>query len=141
MGATGTLDIDGMTIELVPVGGQETTNLIVNGGFELGDPAPDLLGRRERRSPDLPGNNSPAALELSQPGSRAMAGVAIPIDRFEALEVSMAVRCAGIRGADGAGASLFFLDEFGKPVQAPQTMVPIVRWSGSFPWRRWTRSG
>ena len=40
LGATGRLDIDGLTIELVPVGGPETTNLVVNGDFELGDPGP-----------------------------------------------------------------------------------------------------
>ncbi len=40
MGATGTLDIDGLTVELVPIGGADTTNLVVNGDFELGDPAP-----------------------------------------------------------------------------------------------------
>ena len=63
-----------------------------------------------------------------------MAGVALPIDRFEALEVSMSVRYAGLRGADGAGAFLFFLDESGRPVQGQQGGVPILRWSGSDPW-------
>ena len=43
MGATGTLDIDGLTVDLVPRGGEETTNLILNGGFELGDPSPAFL--------------------------------------------------------------------------------------------------
>ena len=54
LGATGTLDIDGLSIELVPVGGEETTNLIVNGDFELGDPAPDFWVAREGRPPRLP---------------------------------------------------------------------------------------
>jgi hypothetical protein len=135
MGATGTLDLDGLTVELVPVGGEETTNLIVNGGFELGDPAPDYWVLQKGAHRIFSGNGSPAALELSHAGSRAMVGVAIPIDHFEALDVSMAVRCAGLRGADGAGASLFFLDEFGKPVQGQQGVNPIRQWSGSFPWR------
>ena len=40
MGAKGSMDFDGLTIDLVPVGGQATTNLVTNGDFELGDPAP-----------------------------------------------------------------------------------------------------
>ena len=40
MGATGTLDVDGFTVGIVPLGGAVSTNLIVNGDFELGDPAP-----------------------------------------------------------------------------------------------------
>ena len=40
MGATGTLDFDGLTVDLIPVGGEDSTNLVVNGGFELGDPGP-----------------------------------------------------------------------------------------------------
>ena len=41
MGAIGTLDIDGFSVELVPLGGvAATTNLVVNGDFELGDPRP-----------------------------------------------------------------------------------------------------
>ena len=126
MGATGTLDIDGLTIDLVPVGGEETTNLIVNGDFELGDPAPDswVVEKDARRI--FPGNDSAAALELGRARSRAMAGVAIPIDRFEALEVSMAVRCAGLRGADGAAAAMFFLDESGRPVQGQEQETPVA---------------
>ena len=135
LGAMGTLDVDGLTVDLVPVGGEETTNLIVNGGFELGDPAPDYWVLEKGAHRTFPGNGSSAALELSKAGSRAMAGVALPIDRFDALEVSMAVRCAGLRGADGAVASLFFLDESGRPVQGQQASGPIVRWSGSFNWR------
>ena len=142
VGATGILDIDGLTVELVPVGGEETTNLIVNGDFELGDPAPDswIVEKDARRV--FPGNNSAAALELGRAGSRAMAGLAIKnragsarIDQFEALEVSMAVRGAGLRGADGAAARMFFLDEFGNPVQGQQNARAFVRWSGSFAWR------
>ena len=53
MGATGTLDFDGLTVDLIPVGGEDSTNLVVNGGFELGDPAPGFVGRRGRRTPRL----------------------------------------------------------------------------------------
>ncbi len=134
VGATGILDIDGLTVDLIPVGGEETTNLIVNGDFELGDPAPAswIIEKDARRV--FPGNHSTAALELSRAGSRAMAGVAIPIDRFETLEIAMAARGAGIRGADGAAARMFFLDESGRPVDTGSGR-PLIRWSGSFPWR------
>ena len=40
MGATGTLDVDGLTVELIDVKQPTSTNLIVNGDFELGDPLP-----------------------------------------------------------------------------------------------------
>src|SRR5262249_53409038 len=97
MGATGTLDLDGITFELVPVGGVETTNLVVNGDFELGDPAPAswLVERDARRV--FPGFESPAALELTRGRSRALAGLAIPIEPFPELEVSIAARCEGLR--------------------------------------------
>ncbi len=135
MGATGTLDIDGLTNDLVPVGGGETTNLILNGDFELGDPAPAswVLEKEARRA--FPGKNSASALELSRAGSRAMTGVAVRVDQFEALDISMGVRCSAVRGADGATARMFFLDEFGKPVQSPQNARAFARWTGSFPWR------
>ena len=39
LGATGTLDVDGFGTQLIPRGGEETTNLIRNSGFELGENA------------------------------------------------------------------------------------------------------
>ena len=47
----------------------------------------------------------------------------------------MAVRCSGVRGAEGATARMFFLDEFGKPLQAEQNTRVLLHWTGSFPWR------
>src|SRR5262249_27232974 len=99
LGATGTLDIDGLTVELVPTGGSETTNLVVNGDFELGDPAPAywIVDKEARRV--FPGNHrSAAALELARADSRAMAGVSVPVEAFPMLEVSIAVRGSGLRG-------------------------------------------
>ncbi len=56
MGATGILDIDGLTVELVPLGGEPTTNLVVNGGFELGDPAPTAGWSTEVPAASFPGS-------------------------------------------------------------------------------------
>ena len=59
MGATGTLDIDGLTVDLVPVGGEESTNLVVNGDFELGDPGPASWITEGDARRVFPGNRSP----------------------------------------------------------------------------------
>src|SRR5262249_1243847 len=40
LGATGVLQIDGLTIESVPRGGEPTTGLLLNGDLELGDHDP-----------------------------------------------------------------------------------------------------
>ncbi len=135
LGATGTLDVNGLTVDLVPKGGVETTNLIVNGDFELGDQAPEfwIVEKGARRV--VPTNGTSATLELSRARSRAKAVVAIPINRFEALEVSMAVSAQGLRGAEGAGAAMYFLDDSGRTLPGQEQGTTIVRWSGTFPWR------
>ncbi len=135
LGATGTLDIDGLTFELVPVGGAPTTNLVVNGDFELGDPAPTswMVEREARRV--FPGFQSAAALELTRGGSRAMAGLAIPIEPFQELEVAIAARCTGLRGAEGATGRFFFLDMFGTPLERHSGGNIFIRWTGTRGWR------
>lgn len=131
MGSTGTLDVDGLTAVLEPREGQTTTNLIVNGDFELGDPAPTswLVSRDAHRV--FPGDQSPSALELSGSRSFAQTTVAVPVNRFDALEVTIASRYSGLRGADGAHAQIYFLDEAGKEVGEEIAMT----WSGSSGWR------
>jgi hypothetical protein len=135
MGATGTLDIDGLTVDLIAVGGEPTTNLIVNGGFELGDPGPSswIADNDARRV--FPGIHSAAAAELTRARSRLLAGVAIPVDGIQALDVSVAVRLSGLRGAGGARAVLFFLNEFGKLVAGHEAGDFFFFWAGSSPWR------
>ena len=64
MGATGTLDFDGLTVDLIPVGGERQTNLVVNGGFELGDPGPASWIAEGDARRVFPGNRSSAAAEL-----------------------------------------------------------------------------
>ena len=135
MGATGTLDVDGLTVELIPVGGEDSTNLVVNGGFELGDPAPAswIVEGDARRV--FPGNGSPAAVELVRAKSRLLIGLALPVDGLQALDVSMAVRCTNLRGGGGAHAVLFFLDELGRPLPDPAGSNYFLLWAGSGPWR------
>jgi hypothetical protein len=135
LGATGQLDFDGLTVDLVPVGGAASTNLVVNGDFELGDPAPAywVLEKEARRV--FPGLESTAALELTRAESRALAGLAIPVERLGALEVAIAARCAGLRGGGGATARVFFLDSFGDRVAGPENGRAIFVWAGSSAWR------
>jgi hypothetical protein len=134
MGATGMLDIDGLTVDLVARGGEETTNLIVNGGFELGDPSPAswVIDNDAHRA--FPGNRSPAALELTRARSHAMTGVAIPVAQFEWLDVTVAVQCSRLRGAGGAAAAFFFVNDLGKPLPGPDGTNYFLNWAGDSPW-------
>ena len=135
MGATGTLDIDGLTVDLITRGGERTTNLIVNSGFELGDPSPVSWMTDNDAHRAFPGNRSPAALELTRARSHAMTGVAIPVDQFQWLDVSVAVRCSGLRGAGGAAAAFFFVNDMGKPLPGPDGANYFLEWAGSSPWQ------
>ena len=103
LGATGVLDVDGLTIDLVPVGGRETTNLVVNGDFELGDPDAGRLDRRQRRPPRRsPAIDSASALELAQVGraghDRPGACRSTPFARAGALAVGPGPRACAAAG-------------------------------------------
>jgi len=135
IGATGVLEVDDLTIELMPVGGTPTANLVLNGGFELGDP--DATGWTTDRGAHrvCPGHDSPAAVELKGPGAaRAYAGLSLPVGRFRSLEVSAMVRASGLRGATGALGLVFFLDNEGRALSGMTEGVPVLSFSGSFGW-------
>ena len=134
IGATGLLEVDDLTIELVPVGGQSTTNLVTNGDFELGDP--DANGwTTDRGSKRVsPGHESAAAVELKGAGARVYAGLGLPISQFTSLEVAATVRGSGIRGANGAVGLVFFLDDEGRPLLGMQDGVNVLSFAGSFGW-------
>lgn len=132
LGATGVLDIDGLTVELVPRGGAATTNLARNPGFELGDPDPHGWSAQNGARRAFPGFQSPACLELANPESRCLTTLALPVESFAELAISVRVRGQGLRGAGGATAAVFFVDEDGRQV-APG--APAFRWSGTFAWR------
>ena len=135
LGATGTFDVDGLTVQLVPKGGVETTNLIVNGDFELGDPAPAHWIVKDARRV-FPGSDSQAGLELTHNRAFAMAPVALPVDRFTGLDLSITARCTGLRGAGGAMATFYFVDRHGRDIEPPgqQIGAPLLNWAGTTGW-------
>ena len=135
LGATGTLEIDGLTIEEVPVGGTSTTDLVLNGGFELGGLTPDhWLTEGEARRVH-PGVRSETALELSAAGDRALIGLGLPMDGVGRLEVSLEAESSGQRGAGGAQAVVYFLDHDGRELTGRASVGRVARWAGSSPWR------
>jgi hypothetical protein len=136
MGAKGTLDVDGLTIELVPVGKSATTNLVVNGEFELGDPAPAYWIVNNDAQRVFPGHESQAAIELARSGSRVLTGLSLPVDGLGALEISAYARGQGLRGGGGAAAIFFFVDPNGRPIAGTETGVLAFEWGGSFEWRK-----
>ena len=132
MGSTGILDIDGLTFKLIEVGPTTSANLIVNGDFELGDPAPYCWAVERDAKRVFPGFNSSAAAELRQGKSLLMAGLATEVAALQGLDISIAVRASGLRGSGGAGATIFFLDETGRPLPGREF---LLTWSDSFDWR------
>jgi len=134
LGATGTLDIDGLTVDLIPRASAESVNLVVNGGFELGDPDPTFWIVNNDVQRVFPGFRSEAAVELVGARARLMTGLAIPVEPFEAIDVSVAVRCTGLRGLGGAVATIFFLDEGGNPLAGESKKEPFFRWAGTNAW-------
>jgi len=134
LGATGTLDIDGLTVDLIPRGGAESVNLVVNGGFELGDPAPAYWVVQGDVHRVFPGQRSEAAVEISGARARLTTGLAVPVEGFAGIDVSLAVRCAGLRGFGGALATLFFVDDFGNPLPGELKKEPFLRWAATNAW-------
>ena len=135
LGATGVMDMDGMTIDLVPVGGTETTNLIVNGDFELGDP--DAAGWLIEQGVQRVGSQARAgsALELVKAGSRATTGLAVPVENFAAIELSLMVKAQKLRGSGGALAVVYFLEAEGRILAGIEPALAVRKWSGTFDWR------
>lgn len=134
MGATGILEVDGLSLEPQPRGGTRVENLVLNGHLEWGDPAPAFWETRGPRRV-MPGHESDSALELARAGDAATVGLGVPVDRFETLEVRLYARASGLRGAGGAQAELIFLNDRGQVLTRARGSLPLFRWSGSFDWR------
>jgi hypothetical protein len=135
LGATGVLDVDGLTVELIPVGGTATNNLVKNGDFELGDPEPFGWSAENGARRASPGYRSADALELARSGAICMSGLALPVANYAALEISLKVRASGLRGVRGASAYVFFLDDFGQELPRPLGSAQAFSWAGTFPWQ------
>jgi hypothetical protein len=134
LGATGLLEVDNLTVELVPIGGKSATNLVLNGDFELGDPDPTywLVDHGAKRV--TPGNRSNGAIELRGNGARAFTGVSSPVQGLGSIEVSVVAKGSGLRGVNGAMASVFFLDEDGQPLPGLENGTVALNFTGAFNW-------
>lgn len=134
MGAAGVLDVDGVTFDLIRREAVETTNLAVNGDFELGDPTPAYWIVNNDAARVSPGRESNSCVELSRSGAKVLTGLALPVEAFDALEIAVVARGQALRGSGGAGASVFFLDEAGEPLGGRRGGAQAFQWSGSFDW-------
>jgi len=134
LGATGVLEVDDLTIDLIPYDAPTSKNLITNGDFELGDPNPSgwLTENGARRV--FPGHESTSAIELTRAGSRLLTGIGVSVAGLNALKIRVATRSRDLRGADAATASLFFLDEEGRTQTGPGGGRPIFRFAENKAW-------
>lgn len=135
LGAAGTLEVDGLTIQTVPRGGApSTTDLVVNGGLERADPAPIgwTLENGARRV--MGGDGSDAALELAASGSKALVPIGGDLDGVAGLKLSIRAKGASLRGA-GAQAQVYFLDADGQPLAGADAQARAYRWTGTFGWK------
>ena len=136
LGAIGTLEIDGLTIEQIPVGGVPTTNLVLNGDFERGSPDPTSWSLSEDAKRVFPGYRSASCVYLT--GSRVAASTdfAVRGDRLSEIEVTMMAQGTALRASGGGRAVLFGYDDLGQPVPGFGDGVPVFRWTGSFEWKQ-----
>ncbi|MDX2037679.1 MAG: hypothetical protein SFX72_13595 [Isosphaeraceae bacterium] len=135
LGGTGRLEIDDLAIEPVPRGGVETDDLILNGGFEFGSPAPDSWVSENGVRRSFPGRDSDSSLEFDRPGARALTSLGLPVTPGSLIEIRLSVRARDLRGADGAIGGFFFLDASGRRLPGASGGIPVFRWAGSFDWR------
>lgn len=139
MGATGTVDFDGFSLECIPRGGVRTDNFARNGDFELGAPDPpgwSLEGGAKRVHP---GYKSDSALELARSKSRALMPLPTRLRDLAELQVGVRAKGGGLRNG-GAVMRLFFLDKDMQPLSSAEDGVTLFRWSGSFDWRAQSQS-
>jgi hypothetical protein len=134
LGATGLLEVDDLSIELVPVGQSPSASIITNGDFELGDPAPTGWFVENGVHRVFPGRESPAAVELASSNARLVMGLGVPVDGLSSVQISVAFRAKGLRGADSVIAGMFFLDEDGREIKGVGGGRPIFRWTGTSDW-------
>jgi hypothetical protein len=128
LGARGILEIDRLEIREIAIGGERTTNLIWNGGFDLGDPDPDgwvLEGDAKRR---VSLETGAAYLHLGGLRDRAIVPIAGPLPVSGELRVEIIARWSGLR-SNAAGVALYFIDRDGRSIDSATR--PLWRFSGS----------
>lgn len=135
MGATGTLEIDDLTIAPVPRAPARVENLVLNGDLEWGDPAPSFWETDPGASRVSPGHESDAALELGPARASATIGLGVPVRRFNRLNVQLSARAQGLRGTVGAFAELVYLDDRARLLPGGRGQAILFRWTGSAPWK------
>ena len=135
LGGTGTLEVDGLSIEPVPKGEPPTTNLVVNPGFELGGLVPDHWLIEGDAARVHPGTKSPSMLLLGDSGDMALAPLGQPVRGMDRLAISIAAKGDGLRGGGGAQAVVYFLDDDGEPLPGRASAARAARWAGTFGWR------
>ena len=135
LGGIGTLQIDGLTVEPIPVGGVSTTNLILNGDLERGDPEPPHWYLDDGAERSFPGHKSATCLRLHGSGGQASIGLAVLATGLREVEFRLMARGTGLRIGDGARAVAFFADDMGSLVPWDRDGTLLLRWSGSFDWR------
>ncbi len=136
LGATGVLEVDSLTFDLEPVGGSETTNLLRNGDFELGDPKPTGWVIQENAHRTYPGHHSASCLEFPRGRGKALAGLAGPIDPGGGeLLIRLSSWSKGLRESGGAEGTCYFLDASGDLLKGDAERATAFRWSGSTDWQ------
>jgi hypothetical protein len=135
LGATGVLEVDDLTIELVPIGSPQSNNLVINGDFELGDPAPYGWAADNGAKRVFPGHDSPSAVELARSNSRLLSGLGVPVSALNSLKISVSVHPRDLRGADAAHMMVFFLNDEGLPLNIPGGGQPILKFAGTSDWK------
>ena len=134
IGATGVLEVDDLSIDLIPVDATPSTQFIPNGDFELGDPAPTswIVENGARRV--FPGHESISAVELTRAGSRLLAPIGPSIAGLASIRIAVSARARDLRGADATAGGVYFLDDDAKSLSGPGGSRPLFRWSGSSDW-------
>ncbi len=134
LGATGTLEIDDLAIDPVPRAARSSTNLILNGDFSLGDPAPtawSVEGATRRRT--AIGGEPDPAMVLSGRGAKALTALSVagPVGRLGELSVALRASGSGVKGG-GAQAVVYYLDADGRPLPGTAASTRALRWAGRF---------
>lgn len=135
LGGTGTMEVDGFSFELIPRQAEPSTNLILNGDLELGDPDPAHWEVDEGVRRVTPGHDSASALELNRSGAQAQVATAGPLGRAGAVELTLWAKPSSLRGGGGAVADIFFLGSDGEILPGKAGAARLIRFSGSSDWR------